>query len=81
MNVRVLTIIAVMEKGKKMAELKSCPFCGGVAEMQVTKHIPSGYDYTTRCKNTSCCGRLSKKYTLRETAVAAWNKRTPQKEG
>lgn len=59
-----------------MVELKPCPFCGAVAEMQITKHIPIGNDYTPRCTNTSCCGRLSKKYTLRETAVAMWNKRT-----
>ena len=56
-------------------ELKPCPFCGGEAEMQVTKHIPSGFDYTPRCKNTSCCGRSTKKYTVRETAVAMWNRR------
>lgn len=64
-----------------MAELLPCPFCGGVAEMQITKHIPSGYDYTPRCKNTSCCGRLSKKYSLRETAVMKWNTRTPKERG
>ena len=59
-----------------MTELKSCPFCGGVAEMQVTKHIPHGFDYTPRCKELSCCGRLSKKFTCRETAEYAWNRRT-----
>ena len=63
-----------------MRELKKCPFCGAVAEMQITKHIPSGNDYTPRCTNTSCCGRLSKKYTLRETAVTMWNTRTPRND-
>ena len=58
-----------------MAELKPCPFCGGYAEMYVTKHIPSGMDYTPRCRDTSCCGRLTKKYTAIETAVYAWNRR------
>ena len=71
-------------KGKEgegeMRELKKCPFCGAVAEMQITKHIPSGNDYTPRCTNTSCCGRLSKKYTLRETAVTMWNTRTHQND-
>ena len=42
--------------------LSNCPFCGSEAEMVVSKHIPSGYDYTPRCKVTSCCGRLSKKF-------------------
>ena len=56
-------------------ELLNCPFCGATAEMQITKHIPEGYDYTPRCSKTSCCGRLTKKYALRETAVAMWNKR------
>lgn len=63
-----------------MAELLSCPFCGGSAEMHITQHIPSGKDYTPRCRHASCCGRLSKKYATRELAVAMWNKRTPQKE-
>lgn len=55
--------------------LEPCPFCGGVAEMQVTAHVPKGYDYTPRCKNTSCCGRISKKYSSEEMAVAKWNTR------
>lgn len=58
-----------------MAELKPCPFCGGMAEMQVTQHIPRGKDYTPRCRNTSCCGRLTKKYAEKETAVFMWNRR------
>ena len=58
-----------------MSELKPCPFCGGVAEMHITDHTPSGYDYTPRCKNPSCCGRLTKKYSSKETAVAMWNRR------
>lgn len=61
-------------------ELKPCPFCGGVAEMQITKHCPSGFDYTPRCINTSCCGRLQKKYTVRETAVYMWNRRADNEQ-
>lgn len=62
-----------------MSEIKllPCPFCGGEAEIYVTKHIPEGYDYTPRCKNKSCCGRLSKKFTSEEVAIAFWNKRKP----
>ena len=63
-----------------MSELIPCPFCGGEAEMQITKHIPSGYDYTPRCKRTSCCGRLSKKYSTQEAAIHHWNTRA-KKEG
>ena len=57
-------------------ELRACPFCGGAAEMKVTQHIPEGHDYTPRCKIPSCCGRLTKKYTVRETAVFMWNRRS-----
>ena len=43
--------------------------------MKMSRHIPNGIDYTPRCKNTSCCGRLTKKYTVKETAVYMWNRR------
>lgn len=56
-------------------DLKPCPFCGGQAEMYETRHIPKGMDYTPRCHNTSCCGRLSKKYATKELAIMMWNKR------
>ena len=56
-------------------ELLNCPFCGGSVEMIEIPHIPRGTDYTPRCKNTSCCGRLTKKWAYRETAVAMWNRR------
>lgn len=56
-------------------ELKPCPFCGGTAEMIEIPHIPRGTDYTPRCKNPSCCGRLTKKWAYRETAVIMWNRR------
>lgn len=55
--------------------LKPCPFCGSRAELRITKHIPKDYDYTPRCTNPSCCGRLSKKFSVKETAIYAWNKR------
>ena len=53
--------------------LAPCPFCGGEAEMKVEKHIPEGYDYTPRCKETRCCGRLTKKYTNKDEAIRRWN--------
>lgn len=57
------------------AELIHCPFCGGEAELRVQNHIPNGYDYTPRCKEPSCCGRLTKKYSSKEAAIYAWNRR------
>ncbi len=56
-------------------KLKPCPFCGGEAELRVVAHIPSGYDYTPRCRKPSCCGRLTKKFNCKETAVTFWNTR------
>lgn len=58
------------------SELKPCPFCGGEAELYATRHVPHGMDYIPRCKDTSCCGRLSKKYSSKEKATAFWNRRS-----
>lgn len=58
-----------------MLYLKSCPFCGGPSELFVQKHIPKGYDYTPRCMIKSCAGRLTKKWTNKEDAIKAWNRR------
>lgn len=66
----------VNEQPIEEPELNPCPFCGGKAEIQVTKHTPSGFDYTPRCLNTSCCGRLLKKYSTREAAIWKWNRRS-----
>lgn len=55
--------------------LLPCPFCGGEAELYGVPHIPKGWDFIPRCKTTSCCGRQAKKYSNRETAIAAWNRR------
>lgn len=64
----------------KENELLPCPFCGGAAEMIEIPHVPRGTDYTPRCKNTSCCGRLTKKWAYRETAVMMWNRRANEKQ-
>ena len=58
-----------------MSKLEPCPFCGGEAELYGVPHIPSGWDYIPRCKTTSCCGRQAKKYSSREIAISAWNRR------
>lgn len=59
------------------SDLDVCPFCGGPAEIYITKHIPEGYDFTPRCKQTKCCGRLTKKYQTRADALHYWNMRIP----
>lgn len=61
--------------------LKPCPFCGGPAEMHemphypTGKHIQTGTDYIPRCKDTSCPGRATKRYSVKETAIFKWNRR------
>ena len=59
----------------KHKELKPCPFCGGSAEIYETLTYRGSAQYTPRCKHRSCCGRLSKKWKDRETAVITWNRR------
>lgn len=61
-------------------KLLPCPFCGGEAELYRTRHIPNGFDYTPRCKKSGCCGRLTKKYGLKDTAVDFWNTRVPMQK-
>lgn len=56
-------------------KLKPCPFCGEKAEMDIKQHVPEGYDYTPRCTNPSCAGRLTKKWINAEEAIKAWNRR------
>ena len=60
--------------------LKPCPFCGGIAEMIVKKHIPTGYEYTPRCMKTACAGRLTKKWLDEYDAYIAWNRRVDDAE-
>lgn len=64
-----------LKKIERASDLLNCPFCGSRAEMYETPHVPRGTDYTPRCTNTSCCGRLSKKYAYKETAITMWNRR------
>ena len=59
-------------------KLKPCPFCGSEAEMKIETHTPTGFDYTPRCKNPSCAGRLAKKWHNEKNAIEAWNRRAEQ---
>ena len=52
------------------AELKPCPFCGGVADL-----INTNSDNWVVCKNRSGCGCALGRYRTVEQAVAAWNER------
>lgn len=78
-----------------MGELKSCPFCGGKAEIKKGKeyYIDAVYAHCTKCGATMpkvpinnlfyTCG---KNVTLTEEQAKmkttnSWNTRTPKKEG
>lgn len=65
---------------REKVTLLPCPFCGGNSELRTQKHCGSGaeFEYTPRCLNTSCAGRLSKKWLNKSEAIIAWNKRLKQ---
>ena len=54
-----------------MNELRSCPFCGGNAEL-----IHSGGKYTVSCGRGGCMANISWCPDI-DSAVKAWNTRTP----
>lgn len=56
-------------------KIKNCPFCGKGAEIVTYKHVPVGTDYVIRCKDPSCMGRLTKRFTDLNFATRAWNRR------
>lgn len=66
-----------------MAELKSCPFCGGDAELNHGIVVEGKIKYfEVSCKDINCRGfALVCSKTTEEKAICAWNTRTPQKEG
>lgn len=60
-----------------MAELKSCPFCGGEAELgrrrSAYNHLePDGF--IPRCKDTKCMGRSTRIFHTETAAIKAWNR-------
>lgn len=62
-----------------MEELKSCPFCGGDAEMEI-KYGDYGYNpdiYSVKCKRCNAkIGKVSNNYAdLSDDVVKAWNRR------
>lgn len=65
-----------------MQELKSCPFCGGEAEIQTSKRWPDGVEaavdgYTVVCQNLDCIfGGNDEWWADTEAeAIEAWNTR------
>lgn len=58
-----------------MIKLKSCPFCGGEAEIRHKVDSIIGDNYIARCKRTACLGRSYKKWATAEAAANAWNRR------
>ncbi len=50
-----------------MTELKTCPFCGGEAEMNGIKTL-----FHIRCKH---CGAATGLFIDKEVAAEAWNRR------
>ena len=68
--------IKTIDETRSANGLDPCPFCGGPAQLYRQKHVPEGYDWTPRCIDTSCAGRLTKKYSTKEAAIAKWNRRT-----
>lgn len=65
------------------SELKSCPFCGSMAEIYNPFHMlgrpsqPATYHGGVRCRE---CGCATKATTPPDAAIAAWNRRTPAAE-
>lgn len=64
-----------MRMAKNEIELKPCPFCGRKAELREHKYDHSPTQYTPRCTDKSCPGRLTRKYIATAYAIKAWNRR------
>lgn len=58
-----------------MADLKSCPFCGGEAE--ILKYPRCERKYVVVCKNNLCNASIGQYSTSKDNAVRAWNTRKP----
>ena len=69
-------------------ELKPCPFCGEVVELEKrplwhgSHGYPGCYEFVIRCKQCGCNINLDKNDTIyrsedvaRDNAIEAWNKR------
>lgn len=68
-----------------MEKLKTCPFCGGEAELDFAhttftytdvfgKVRESGFFYTVKCKDSACGCKIGV-YAEPRMAIEAWNRR------
>jgi Lar family restriction alleviation protein len=79
MIIQTEAISVVMEKGKKMAELLPCPFCGGEAVVIAQDFDDGDVWYRPEC--TKCkCGWRENVETIDE-AIEKWNARTKERGG
>ena len=61
-----------------MAKLLPCPFCGGNAYHHIKRMIHINKDrYVVKC--TKCNAIME--YRNKQSAIPAWNRRTPQERG
>ena len=58
------------------AKLKTCPFCGGRAELTEDRYAYGGAPFKVECRD---CGANRTDYG-REDAIAAWNDRRPEED-
>ena len=58
-------------------KLKPCPFCGGPATMKIGRHYDGRGEYTPRCQNPKCPGRITKIWLDKSVAEDIWNNRAP----
>lgn len=61
-----------------MEQLKSCPFCGGKAEMLISEYEGSRKEYLVAC--TECYGMVERWRETEEEAAEQWNRRVSGKE-
>lgn len=59
-----------------MAELLSCPFCGGEAEVVVFARVGQRPIFFPTC--TNCGAELPRVYRTKEQAIEVWNTRAPK---
>ena len=68
----------VAERGRRMAELKPCPFCDGKASLKVI----SDEFHQVSCDNPLCkVLPQTWSYDTDEEAIEAWNRRAGEQDG
>lgn len=57
------------------AEMKPCPFCGAGSYL-----LTSQLGYMVKCLNSECYAQTDDRNERRQSAIEAWNRRTPASE-